>query len=385
MAKKKAPEDTEEEKQEDVPEEKTREQALSALFKAATKNYGAGALVSADEATFGHVKRISTGCFPLDYGLGGGLPVGRISCFYGHKSTSKTTNYLRALGNAQKMCSACWTWSFDKFTGEEIECSCGKRRKTVATILDVEGTWDEDWSRNFIRIDDTVIISQPSNAEQAIDLAHAALKSQVDILLLDSIAFLQPTAEQERSAQDQLVGTQARLVGVAIRKFVSAINELGRTTGYRPSVWTTNQIRMKVGTIYGSPETVSGGLAAGFATSVEARTAVGKYEMDDVTGKPMSVEMKAKITKNKTAPAQMEIEWKVNLMKNEMKAVGEVYDEEWALSMGEKAGLVSVAPQNVEWDGKKFRGKSLLVKHWMENKVDYDKYKNQLMPVLLAV
>lgn len=370
---------------EGMTDEEERDVALAALFKAANKNYGPGTLIYADDDKFKVTHRISTGVLPLDYALGGGIPVGRISLFYGHKSTSKTTNILRMIGNAQKMCSNCWTYIVPNGTDGDLTCSCGKKRKTVVAWLDVEGVWDHDWSCKFLTVDDTLMLSHPASAEETIDVAHAALQAQVDIIVIDSIAFMTSLIEQEKSSQEVTVALQARAIGGMIRKFVSITNSLGKTKGRRPTIILTNQIRLKVGVMFGSPETTSGGLAAGFATSVEIKTSAGKYEMDDVSGKPMAMENKAKIEKNKTASPKIEAEWKVALMKNEVKNVGQPMDEEWAFDMGEKAGIISVAPQRIEWDGKTYRGRSQLEKFWMDNPIEYIKYKNQLMPILLAI
>lgn len=389
MAKKKAAAQTEvDEDDVEQTEEEERTAALASFYKTANKLYGKNTIQNSNDYKFKERKFISTGIVPLDYALGGGIPVGRISMFYGHKSTAKTTNILRLVGNAQRQCSKCWgELTYPEAEGKELgaaTCPCGKARKTVVAWLDVEGVWEDEWASNFVNIDDTLLLSQPKNAEETIDLAYAALKSMVDIIVIDSIAFMTPIAEQERSAAEQTVGTQARLMGNAMRRFVAAMNELGREKGYRPTVIMTNQIRQKVGVMYGNPETLSGGLAAGFATSVEIKTNVGKYEMDTVTGKPIMAQFKAKVEKNKISAPKMEAEWHVQLLRTELKKVGDIIDEEWTLSMAEKAGLVSVAPQRVEWNGHTFRGQSLLVKYWMEHRNEYLKFKNELMPLLLA-
>ena len=366
----------------DRTEDEIRSEALAALFKGANKNFGAGTLMYSDDEKLIQPPRISTGILPLDYALGGGIPVGRISLFFGHKSTAKTTNILRTLGNAQKMCSSCWTSLSLKSDGGS--CECGQKRQTIILWLDVEGVWDPAWSANFMTLDETVIISQPGSAEQAIDLAHAALKSHVDIIVIDSIAFLAPQTEQDRSSSEDTMALQARLMGKAIRKFVATTNELGKD-GRRPTIILTNQIRSKVGLVFGDPTTVPGGFAAGFATSVEIKTSSGKYEMDDVTGQPLSVANSAKVVKNKTAKPNMEASWEVCMMKSSVKDLGGIMDESWAFDMGEKAGLVKVAPQKIEWNSHTFRGRSLLEKYWMENREEYSMFRNQLMPIVLAI
>ncbi len=370
----------------DISEVDQRKKDLADLFKSANKNFGANTLYIASEHQFKDKKVIPTGILPLDYALGGGVPVGRIAMWYGHRSTAKTTNLLRIIGNAQKLCSDCYTEIVLKSPdSDKKSCNCGINRKMMIVWLDVEGAWEDKWASNFVTMDDSLIISQPKTAEETIDLAFAALKMQVDIIVIDSIAFMIANAELEKSASEVTMGLQAKLMGNAMRRFVSALNSEGREKGRRPTVLMTNQMRQKIGVMFGSPDTISGGLAAGFATSVEVKTSMGKYEMDEVSGKPMLVENSARIEKNKMGPPRMEATWKVQLLQSDLKKVGDIIDEHWAFDMGEKAGLISVAPQKIEWDGKTYRGRSQLEKYWMENRADYKRFQDELMPIILAV
>jgi len=361
-----------------------RDAELAMLFKSAAKKFGDGAVGYANDFKFKEIYRIPSGIFPLDYSLGGGWPVGRVSMAYGNKSSSKSTTFLRSVGNAQRMCSECWTRI--KTVEGKTRCVCGANRPTVALWIDVEGVWDHRWASRFLDVD-KIILSQPATAEETIDIGDSFLRSgKVDIIIIDSIAFMTPFTEIERSASEPTVGVQARLVGGQMRKFVSGINEIGRTEGRRPTVFLTNQIRMKVGVMYGNPETISGGLAQGFATSVEARMSSGKYTKDDVTGQSVCVEMKSRIEKNKTSPGmKMEAEWSMYLLKTEIKDVGEIRDEDFVLKMAEKTGLVDVAPgHRYTWKGEAFHGASTLEKHWMLHREEYAELKEQLMAVLVA-
>lgn len=369
----------------DQDERASRATEIASLFKAASKKYGDGVIGYAKDFRFKNVMRIPSGIFPLDYALGGGWPVGRVSMAYGTKSSSKSTTFLRSVGNAQKMCSDCWTKI--KTVNGKTSCSCGNNRPTVTLWLDVEGVWDHKWASRFLDTDQ-VILSQPATAEETIDIGDSFLRSgKVDIIVIDSIAFMTPFTEIERSSSEPTVGVQARLVGNQMRKFVSGINEIGRSDGRRPTVFLTNQIRMKVGVMYGNPETISGGLAQGFATSVEARMSSGKYTMDDVSGKPMYVEMKSRIEKNKTASGtKMESEWLMYLMKTDVKDVGQVKDEDFVLKMAEKTGLIDAEPgHRYIWNGQSFHGASTLEKYWMTHPDEYEELKEQLMNVLSEV
>lgn len=357
--------------------EEIRDARLKELFAAAKKKFGKDSMVYASEFKYKDVYRISTGILPLDYALGGGVPVGRITMFYGNKSSAKTTNCLRTVGMAQKLCSACWT---------ELEggCTCGKNRKVQTLWLDVESVWMDKWSKIFLNTEDIILV-QPETAEQAIDIADSALRSgSVDIIVIDSIAAMTSSVEIEKEAAESTVGVQARLVGQQMRKFISGMNTVQQQEGYKPTVFLINQIRMKIGG-YGNPETVPGGMSQGFATSVEIRTASGKTTMDGdgIGARPLNIEMRGKIEKNKTAAPKMEAEWKMSLSDTEVKKVGDIIDEPWAFTMGEQAGLIETSHASATWNGKTYRGRSGLEKHWMEDRADYKYFKSELMKILI--
>lgn len=359
--------------------EEARSSRLSEIFKAVHKKHGDNSIVFAKDFRYPSVHRITTGILPLDYALGGGLPVGRVSVSFGHKSSAKTTNLLRSVGNAQKMCSQCWTNITDS-------CVCGARRKVIAAWIDAENVWEHSWSSKFLNVDE-LLLSQPENAEQTIDLADSLIRSgDVDIVVIDSIASMTPSQEINKSAAESTMGLQAKLMSLLMRKVVSGVSSVAnQADGRRPTVWLTNQLRQKVGLVFGNPEVQPGGLGSGFAASVEIRHSPGKYEMDSVTGKPLYAEMKAKVEKNKTAPPKMECEYKMMLSKTDLKDVGDILDEDWALSMGEKVGLIQVAHARVEWNGRTFQGKSKLTTHWAKDRADYEEFKKQLMPIILSV
>jgi recombination protein RecA len=289
------------------------------------------------------------------------------------------------------MCSNCWTaafpiWKVDT-SGMKPKCACGEYRKVNIAWLDVEGVWDVNWSRKFLDVN-RLVWSAPETGEQTCDIADTLLRSgTVDIIVIDSVAFMTPVAEIERSAADPTVGTQARLLGNMFRKLVSGTNSVSLRDGRRPTVWFTNQIRHKVGVMFGNPETVPGGYAQGFATSTETRMSPGKSHDDKETGLPMYVEMRIRNEKNKTAVAKMEGEYKLIMRDTQVKKVGDVQDEDYALKLGQQTGLVEVGRGrgNTVWNGMEFDGKSLLERHWMLNRDDYEMYKTQLMKHIRTV
>lgn len=186
------------------------------------------------------------------------------------------------------------------------------------------------------------------------------------------------------SVSKDLMGTQPRLVGRGIRKFVSALNSVGNETGRRPTVFLTNQIRMKLGVMFGNPETQPGGMAPGFASSIELKMWSGKYQMDESTGKPFSADMNFRVEKNKTAPAKVEGEFRIILSDTETKKKGEVYDEDGILTMAEKIGLL--VRDGVKWKilDREFSAKSLVERELLTNLDFKTAVRESLLRVLLV-
>lgn len=327
----------------------------SDLLKNIRKQHGKGILAPASGTTVG---RIPTGIFQLDYALGGGLPAGRISTVYGHKSTGKTSMLVRTLGNAQKMCANCWAGEqWDLETGEHLgDHVCKDFRDPIIAYLDVEGTFDTHWAELLGLDYSKLLLSVPDYAEQTLDMAEAlARSSDVDIIVIDSLAFLTPRKEIEESSGKALQAEQARTLGRAVRKFVAAINYCGNTSGRRPTILFTNQIRMKLGVMFGNPETQPGGFAAGFASTVEVKTYGGtKYVMDDLTGKPKYTDFKFRVEKNKSSGAKMEGEYRLMLSDTTTKRMGDVYDEDFIVRMAKKTGLIEKSGNGWLCLGEKF-------------------------------
>ncbi len=352
----------------------------SDLVAAIQKKHGDTILLRANEFKVQQRPRISTGIFSLDYALGGGLPVGLASTFYGNKSSGKTTTFLRAIKNAQNMCSNCHKY----LTDAEWGCRCKTPRDFVIAYLDVEGTLDIPWAQSIGVDTSKMLISIPEYAEQTLDIADALVRSrECDILVLDSIAFLTPQKEIEESIEKDMMGVQPRIVGRGIRKFVAAANEVGNETGRRPTIWFTNQIRFKLGLLFGNPETQPGGNAPGFAAATETKLTAGKYVMDDVTTKPLSVEINFKIEKNKTSGAKMEGSYRLITSDTPDKKKGDVYDEDQMLDWGEKMGLIERSG-GYQCNGETFRLKGDLEKRLVQDPMFKMRLWQSLMPLLLA-
>jgi recombination protein RecA len=235
------------------------------------KQFGKGAIMQLGDAQAANVEGISTGALSLDIALGGrGLPRGRVIEIFGPESSGKTTVALHAV-------------------------ACAQRAGGVAAFIDAEHALDPGWARR-VGVDlEALLVSQPSSAEEALQIAEMLIKSNaVDIIVIDSVAALVPRAEVEGEIGDQHVGLQARLMSQTLRKLNPAIS---RT---RTCMIFINQIRQKIGVMFGNPETTSGGLALKFYSSV--RLDIRKITTVKDGEETVGSRVKVRVVKNKVAP-----------------------------------------------------------------------------------
>lgn len=252
--------------------EKEREESLKNAMKQIEKDYGKGAIMRlGDAAANMNVEVISTGILPLDIALGvGGIPRGRIIEIYGPESSGKTTVTLHMIAEAQ-------------------------RQGGVAAFIDAEHALDPIYARNLGVDIDNLLVSQPDTGEQALEIVEALVRSgAIDIVVVDSVAALVPKAEIEGDMGDAHVGLLARLMSQAMRKLTGIISK-SRTTAI-----FINQIREKVGTMYGNPETTTGGRALKFYSSV--RLDVRKFDTVKQGTNILGNRTRVKVVKNKIAP-----------------------------------------------------------------------------------
>jgi len=248
-----------------------RNEALDRAIAQIEKQYGAGSIMKMDEAQNLKIEGISTGAISLDIALGGaGIPRGRIIEFYGPESSGKTTLALYVIAQAQKAGG-------------------------VAAFIDAEHALDTTWARK-LGVDITgLLISQPDTGEQALDIAEMLVKSNaVDVIVVDSVAALVPAAELQGEMGQSHVGLQARLMSQALRKLTGVISKS------RCCLIFINQIRMKIGVMFGNPETTPGGNALKFYSSV--RVDVRRIQtLKDTKGEAIGNRVRARVVKNKVA------------------------------------------------------------------------------------
>ena len=244
---------------------------LKSALAAIQKEFGEGAIMSLGEYAAQDVEGIPTGSLGLDLALGGkGLPRGRVVEIYGHEASGKTTIALHAIANVQK-------------------------QGGVAAFIDAEHALDPSWAKR-IGVDlESLLVSQPSYGEEALRIAEMLTKSNaVDLIIIDSVAALVPKNELNNEIGDASMGMQARLMSQALRVLSPTISKT------RTCIIFINQIRQKIGVMYGNPETTTGGLALKFYASV--RLEVRKSTMIKDGDEPIGSEIKVKVVKNKVAP-----------------------------------------------------------------------------------
>lgn len=283
-----------------------KEQALSAALSQIEKSYGKGSIMKLGQRPAVDVEAISTGSLGLDIALGiGGLPKGRIVEIFGPESSGKTTLTLHIVAEAQKNGGTC-------------------------AFVDAEHALDPAYAKKLGVNIDELVISQPDTGEQALEIADTLVRSGgIDVLVVDSVAALVPKAEIEGEMGDSHMGLQARLMSQALRKLTASVSRTNCLVIF------INQIRMKIGVMFGNPETTTGGNALKFYASVrlDIRRTGAVKDKDEVTGN----QTKVKVVKNKVSPPFKFAEFDIDYGRGISKT-GELIDLGVKIGAVEKSG-----------------------------------------------
>ena len=306
-----------------------KKKALETAIAKIEKDYGKGTIMRLGDDISVNVEALSTGSLSLDLALGiGGVPRGRIVEIYGPEASGKTTLALHVVASAQK-------------NGGD------------AAYIDVEHALEPAYARALGVDIDSLLISQPDTGEQALDIAESLVRSgAIDVLVVDSVAALIPRVELEGEVGDTVVGALARLMSQAIRRLAGAISKNNCTVIF------INQLRQKIGVMYGNPETTPGGLALKYYASV--RIDVRRVETLKSGGEMIGNRTRAKVVKNKVAPPFREAEFDI-LYGEGISKVGEIID------LGVKLELIDKAGAWYTCNGQRIQGKDGVREYLLSN------------------
>jgi len=284
----------------------SKQAALQRVIAQIEKQYGQGSIMQMDEHCYAKIEGIGTGALSLDIALGGvGIPRGRVTELFGPESSGKTTLALHVI-------------------------ACAQKAGGVAAFIDAEHALDTTWAKKLGVDVSSLLVSQPDTGEQALDIAEMLIASNsVDVIVVDSVAALTPKAELEGDMGDTHMGLQARLMSQAMRKLTGIISKS------KTALVFINQIRMKIGVMFGNPETTPGGKALKFYSSVR----IDLRRLSTLTDNSGAIgsRVRARVVKNKIAPPFRETEFDI-MFENGISYEGDLLDLGLAAGIVERSG-----------------------------------------------
>jgi recombination protein RecA len=308
-----------------------KQKAVLEAMNQIKERFGEGSIIKLGEAHKMNVETVSTGCLSLDIALGGGVPKGRVIEIYGPEASGKTTLAQHIVAEVQK-------------------------KGGIAAFIDAEHALDPAYAKKIGVAVDDLLISQPDNGEQALEITENLVRSNaIDVIVIDSVAALTPKAEIEGEMGDSHMGLQARLMSQALRKLTSIVSKT------KTLIVFINQTRLKIGVYFGNPETTTGGTALKFYASVriEVRRAAQIKQGDQIIGN----RVKVKIVKNKVAPPFQSTEF--DIMYNEgISITGDVLD------LGSAVGVVSKKGNSYSFGDEKFGVGREVAKRYLREHLD---------------
>ncbi len=322
-----------------------KEGALERAIAQIEKQYGSGSIMQMDESKYAKIEGIPTGSLSLDIALGGcGMPRGRAIELFGPESSGKTTLALHIIANAQK-------------------------KGGIAAFIDAEHALDTTWAKKLGVNVSEMLVSQPDTGEQALDITEMLIKSNaVDVIVIDSVAALTPAAELEGEMGQSHMGLHARLMSQAMRKLTGVINKS------KTCLIFINQIRMKIGVMFGNPETTTGGRALKFYSSV--RLDVRRISTIKEGTTAMGSRIRARVVKNKIAPPFRDAEFDI-MFDSGISYEGDIID------LGTNCGVVTKSGAWINYgDMRLGQGRENSKRFLSENKALTEEIKDKILVTL---
>ncbi len=329
---------------------KEKMKALDLAMAQIEKNFGKGSIMKLGKDNRTAIETIPTGALSLDIALGGGVPRGRIVEIYGPESSGKTTLSLHVVAEAQK-------------------------KNGICAFVDAEHALDPEYAKRIGVNVDELLLSQPDSGEQALEIVETLVRSNaVDVIVVDSVAALTPRAEIDGEMGDSHMGLQARLMSQALRKLTAVISK-SKTT-----VIFLNQLRMKIGVMFGNPETTTGGQALKFYASVrmEIRSAGKIEDMGSIEKEQVGLRVKVKVVKNKIAPPFRTAEFDI-MYNSGISIEGDLLDLAAKFNIARKSGAFYSFK-----DTKLGQGRENAKLFLMENKKIFDEMQKEVKAITLS-